>query len=202
MKDLKNYVLQEPEKSEFNLFFVNVVSAGELIHSGMISNRSDLDWKMDEILIEAIKKEITDKAVSVGHTFATWDFFFDTDNQIPYEKKYQPPFSGEYIRYTLSEGKKPKRNTSQEWNYLGKEWTVFVNEVENEDGYRQALADHKNRQRELLEEFKVALFKDASLEDNPKREKIWEKAVSKFGTDHPDRLAKLKEFVSDVAELA
>lgn len=199
MKDLQKYIEREPELEEFNMFFVNVLKDGKLIHSGLIESKHLMYSQMREIMFEAAKKGGLDNIHTIEHAHATWDYVFDPDNRTEYDEKYAPPFSGEVIRYTDNESSTKQFNR---WKYLGPEWIVHVHEVENRQAFLQAERDYQESQKALLEEFKAELLGEAGLKDSPKKDAIWNKAVMKFGTQNPQNLEKIREFVKDVADLA
>lgn len=199
MKNLDQYIPKKPELEDFNMFFVNIVKDEKLIHSGLIKDKSELDYRMDELLIEATQKAGFDTVDSIEHQHATWDYFFTPEHQTPYPKEYAHPFSGEFIRYRDDESSKNRHN---QWKFLGPEWTVYVHEQENKDAYDNALNNYRAEQEALIEAFKKDLFKEAGLSKSPKKNAIWAKAASKFGYDNARSLDKIRDFVKDVADLA
>lgn len=207
MQAISNYIVTMPEKKDFKLVFVNVVKDQKLVHSGMIDPNGYFDHEMDEILRAALKKVDKINVHTIEHLHATWDYFFDEENIRHIDSKYQPPFSGEYIRYTDDDAEKPAnktKNPSHPWKFMGAEWTVYVHESDAEAAYQAAL-EHALKEKEAkLSCFKSELFDAVGIgtEDTEKRKKIWDKATRKFGVDTEDQLKKVKEFVEDVAELA
>lgn len=194
--EFEKFVKREPEPKDYNIFLVNILRDGRLVHSGLIDTMSNLDWKLDDLLIGAMKKEGFKTVDCIEHLHGTWDYFFDPDNQGRIKNAYKHPFSGNFIRYKESEDR------TGNWKFMGSDWTVYVHEEENLKAYNEAFECYLEHQEKLLNDFKEALFKEFDLKEKPNREKIWEKAIGKFGTDHPDKLEKVRNFVSDVAELA
>lgn len=199
MKELDQYIPEKPKLEDFNMFFVNIVKDEELIHSGLIKKKADLDYRMDELLIEAMQKAGFDTVHVIEHQHATWDYFFTPEHQTHYPEEYAHPFRGEVIRYRDDEASKNHHN---QWKFLGPSWTVYVHEQENKDAYDSALNNYRAEEEALIEAFKKDLFSETGLSKSPKKHAIWSKAASKYGYHNVQSLEKIRDFVKDVADLA
>ncbi len=152
----------EPQKDDFNSFFINVMNNNDLIGSFVIFNSNDnsnFDYQM-EAQILPILQNIDPEMTYVEHSPATWDYFIRCKG----DNRHTPPWKGSKIRYYRSNVKK--------WHYLEDSVVIHVSDFFFEKGYIEAkeqyLKDLDNFEIEKAKvdsKLKIDLQKKFSIDD-------------------------------------